>query len=104
MWETRAKHKAQIKELQDVLEKLTDRFEEEVERASRAQVSDVEAINRRHVQRFDTFAESLGISPKAGGDTAVAKSRARQDDVDDLSDDLREAERENLRLKRKYGF
>lgn len=104
MWETRAKLKAQIKELQDELEKLTDRFEEEVERAAREQVSDVEAIYRRETQRFDKVAESLGISPKAGGETAVAKIRALQDDIEELSDALREAERENLRLKRKYGF
>ena len=104
MWETRAKLKAQIKELQDELEKLTNRSKEEVEIAAREQISDVIAIYLRDSQRFDKVAESLGISPKAGGETAVAKIRALQDDVEDLSDALREAERENLRLKRKYGF
>ena len=104
MWKTRAKLKAQIKELQDELEKLTDRFEEEVERAVREQVSEVEAIYRQDARRFDKVAESLGVSPQAGGETAVAKIRALQDDIEELSDALREAERENLRLKRKYGF
>jgi len=104
MWETRAKLKAQIKELQDELEKLTDHFEEEVDRASREQLSDVIAIYLRDTKRFDQVAEALGISPKAGGETAAAKIRALQDDIEDLSDALREAEKENLRLKRKYGF
>ena len=104
MWETRAKLKAQIKELQDELEKLNDHFEEEVDRAAREQVSDIRAIYLRDIQRFDRVAESLGISPHAGGETAVAKIRALQDDIEELSEALREAEKENLRLKRKYGF
>ena len=104
MWKTRAKLKAEIKELQDELEKLTDRFEEEVDRAAREQTSDVIAIYLRDTKRFDKVAESLGISPQAGGETAVAKIRALQEDIEELSDALREAERENLRLKRKYGF
>jgi len=104
MWETRAKLKAQIKELQDELEKLTDHFEEEVDRAVREQLSDVTAIYRRDTKRFDVVAETLGISPKSGGEIAAAKIRALQDDVEELSEALRETEKENLRLKRKYGF
>src|SRR5690606_848817 len=102
MWETRAKLKAEIKELKAELEKLNDRFEEEVARAAREQISDVIAIYRQDAQRFDKVAEALGISPQAGGETAVAKIRALQDDIEELSDALREAEKENLRLKRKY--
>ena len=104
MWETRAKLKAQIKELKAELEKLNDRFEAEVERVVREQISDVVASYRQDTQRFEKVAEALGISPKAGGETAVAKIRALQDDIEELSDALREAEKENLRLKRKYGF
>ena len=104
MWETRAKLKAQIKELQDELGKLTDHFEEEVDRAVREQLSDVRETYRRDTKRFDVVAETLGISPKAGGETAAAKIRALQDDVEELSEALRETEKENLRLKRKYGF
>ena len=104
MWKTRAKLKAEIKELQGELEKLNDRFEEEVEREVQEQVSDFVSLYRQDTQRFDKVAEALGISPQAGGETAAAKIRALQDDIEELSDALREAEKENLRLKRKYGF
>src|SRR5690606_24567135 len=102
MWKTRAKLKAEIKELKAELEKLTDHFDEAVERAAQEQISDVIAIYRQDIRRFDKVAEALGISPHAGGETAVAKIRALQDDIEELSDALREAEKENLRLKRKY--
>src|SRR5690606_40132532 len=102
MWETRAKLKAEIKELRAELEKLNDRFEEEVERAVRKKMSAVTAIYRGISS--DKVAEALGISPEAGGEIAAAKIRALQDDVEELSEALREVEKENLRLKRKYGF
>ena len=102
MWETRAKLKAEIKELKAELEKLTDHFEEEVERGVQEQVSDFVSLYRQDARRFDKVAESLGISPQAGGETAVAKIRALQDGIEELADALREAEKENLRLKRKY--
>ena len=102
MWKTRAQLKAEIKELKAELDKLNESFDEEVERAAREQISAVTAIYRRDIQRFDKVAEALGISPQAGGETAVAKIRALQDDIEELSDALREAEKENLRLKRKY--
>src|SRR5690606_7967939 len=102
MWETRAKLKAQIKELKAELEKLNDHFEEEVEREVQEQVSDFVSLYRQDTQRFDKVAECLGISPQAGGETAVAKIRALQDDIEELADALRESEKENLRLKRKY--
>lgn len=104
MWKTGAKLKAHIKELKDELEKLNNHFEEEVEKAAREQISDIRAIYLRDIQRFDKVAEALGISPHVGGETAAAKIRALQDDIEELSDALREAEKENLRLKRKYGF
>src|SRR5690606_32078049 len=102
MWETRAQLKAEIKELKAELEKLTDHFEEEVEREVQEQVSDFVSLYRQDARRFDKVAEALGISPQAGGETAVAKIRALQDDIEELADALREAEKENLRLKRKY--
>src|SRR5690606_40176636 len=102
MRENRAKLKAEIKELRAELEKLNDRFEEEVGRAAQEQISDIIALYRKDAQRFDKVAEALGISPQAGGETAVAKIRALHDDIEELADALREAEKENLRLKRKY--
>src|SRR5690606_18845405 len=91
MWKTRAKLKAEIKELKAELDKLNDHFDEAVERAAQEQISDVIAIYRQDAQRFDKVAEALGISPQAGGETAVAKIRALQDDIEELSDALREA-------------
>ena len=102
MWETRAKLKAEIKELKAELDKLNDHFDEEVARAAQEQVSDFVSLYRQDARRFDKVAEALGISPHAGGETAVAKIRALQDDIEELADTLREAEKENLRLKRKY--
>lgn len=102
MWKTRAQLKAEIKELKAELDKLNESFDEEVARGVQEQISDVIAIYRKDAQRFDKVAEALGISPHAGGETAVAKIRALQDDIEELSDALREAEKENLRLKRKY--
>src|SRR5690606_37578128 len=102
MWETRAQLKAQIKELKAELEKLNDHFDEAVEREVQEQVSDFVSLYRQDLRRFAEVAEALGISPQAGGETAVAKIRALQDDIEELFDALREAEKEKLRLKRKY--
>src|SRR5690606_7594396 len=73
MWETRAKLKAEIKELKAELDKLNDHFDEEVARAAQEQVSDFVSLYRQDARRFDKVAEALGISPHAGGETAVAK-------------------------------
>src|SRR5690606_10706245 len=102
MWKTRAQLKAAIKELKAELDKLNESFDEEVEREVQEQVSDFVSLYRQDIRRFDKVAEALGISPQAGGETAVAKIRALQDDIEELSDALREAEKENLRLKREY--
>src|SRR5690606_26878474 len=100
MWKTGAKLKAHIKELKDELEELNNRFEEEVEKAVQEQVNDFISRYRRDAQRFGKVAESLGISPQAGGEIAVAKIRALQDEIEELSEALREAER----LTSKYVF
>src|SRR5690606_41297272 len=100
MWETRAKLKAEIKELKAELEKLTDHFDEEVEREDQEQVSDFVSLYRRDIQRFDKVAENLGISPQAGGETEVAKIRALQAAIEELYEALREADQKNLSCNR----